>query len=140
MIVWREQPELLPIDNKYLVFNFKYEADNYIPEWDELEGSTTFGTDRVNNWPYIDISESTFENLNQGKAITHISIVEDDYYWDYIAEMPTDTNGKHHPYFDHHGAVLNIAGFPGKIDFSKNSVKNNMYFVNDVYPGFRNTR
>jgi len=51
-----------------------------------------------------------------------------------------DRNGKHHPYFNHHGAVLNIEAFPGKIDFTKNDVKNNMYFINDVYPGFVKTK
>lgn len=51
--------------------------------------------------------------------------------------MPVDTNGKRHPYMDHHGAVLNIEGFPGKIDFIKNIVRYNMYFINDVYTPFR---
>ena len=54
--------------------------------------------------------------------------------------MPEDVDGKHHPYLDHHGAVLNIQGFPGKIDFIKNTVKNNMYFINDVFPGYRGTK
>ena len=118
------------------MFNFKYEAVNKIGDWDKLSEPTNFGTDK-SNWPYIDIQTSVFENLNQGKAITHISIVEDDYYWAPIADMPVDPNGKRHPYMDHHGAVLNIEGFPGKIDFIKNIVRYNMYFINDVYTPFR---
>ena len=50
--------------------------------------------------------------------------------------MPT-TNGKKIPYFDNHGAVLNLEGFPGEVIFENNLVKNNMYFIRDVFPSFR---
>lgn len=118
--------------------NFRDEADNRLGEWDELGEAWEFGSDK-STWPYIEIEDSVFENLNHGKALTHLSVVEDAYYWAYIAEMPTDVHGKLHPYFDHHGAVLNIEGFPGTIDFVRNDVKNNMYFINDVFPSFRPT-
>lgn len=51
--------------------------------------------------------------------------------------MPT-AEGKLIPYFDNHGAVLNVEGFPGEIHFEDNVIKNNMYFVRDVFPSLRN--
>jgi hypothetical protein len=50
--------------------------------------------------------------------------------------MPKN-NGKLIPYFDNHGAVLNLEGFPGEIIFNGNEVKNNMYFIRDVFPSYR---
>ena len=131
---------MLPLDNHYLVFNFKYEAENLLGSWDKLSEATNYGPDK-SKWPFIDIQTSIFENLNQGRAMTHISLVDDDYYWTYIAEMPVDAAyGKRHPYMDHHGAVLNIQSFPGKIDFINNIVRYNMYFINDVFPKYRGTK
>ena len=46
-------------------------------------------------------------------------------------------NGKLIPFFDNHGAVLNVEGFPGEIIFNGNEVKNNMYFIRDVFPSYR---
>jgi len=61
-----------------LVFNFKYEAENQLGPWEELDLPLNFGPDRA-NWPFIDISNSEFVNLNHGKALKHISITEDSY-------------------------------------------------------------
>lgn len=52
--------------------------------------------------------------------------------------MPT-INGKLIPYFDNHGAVLNVESFPGEIIFNDNTVENNMYFVRDVFPSYRSS-
>ena len=47
------------------------------------------------------------------------------------------SDSKQYPYFDNHGAVLNVEGFPGEIYFNKNTIKNNMYFIRDVFPSYR---
>ena len=44
---------------------------------------------------------------------------------------------KQYPYFDNHGAVLNVEAFPGEIYFNQNTIKNNMYFIRDVFPSYR---
>ena len=51
--------------------------------------------------------------------------------------MPESSVAKTYPYFDNHGAVLNVEGFPGEINFSNNTIKNNMYFIRDVFPSYR---
>ena len=71
MIVYREQPELLPYDTNYFVLNFKYESIKQINYDNEVTSE---------NLPLIEISDSNFENLNQGRAITHLSFVEDQYH------------------------------------------------------------
>ena len=75
--------------------------------------------------------------MNHGRNITHLSLTEDDYYSTEIGSMPESTAAKKYPYFDNHGAVLNIEGFPGEINFSNNTIKNNMYFIRDVFPSYR---
>ena len=75
--------------------------------------------------------------MNHGRNITHLSLTEDDYYSTTIGSMPSSTNAKQYPYFDNHGAVLNVEGFPGEIEFTGNIIKNNMYFIRDVFPSYR---
>jgi hypothetical protein len=57
MIVFREMPELLPLDNNYLVMNFKYESINQLGEWEDLSSATNYGSDKA-NWPFIKIKNS----------------------------------------------------------------------------------
>lgn len=133
LIVYRPQPELLPYDNNYLVLNFAYEAEHGVRDWTK-RGDTQLGYGSTP--PKIEITDSVFWNLNHGRNITHLSVVEESYQSTYISTMPT-TNGKLIPYFDNHGAVLNVESFPGEIVFKNNQVKNNMYFVRDVYPSYR---
>ena len=87
------------------------------------------------------MSTSTFENLNHGRNITHLSLVEDKYHSTGVAAMSdvedASSDIKQYPYFDNHGAVLNAEGFPGEIYFNQNTIKHNMYFIRDVFPSYR---
>ena len=70
-----------------------------------------------------------------GRAISEISLAEDMYHSTTINSMnDLDDNTKQVPYFNHHGAVLNVEGFPGEIVFKQNTVKNIMYFIPEVFP------
>lgn len=135
LIVFREQPEILPIDVNFLVFNFKYESERHDSDWDKYRLAK--GERPLEDWPYIRSTGSVFENLNHGRNITHLSFTEDGYYSTTINSMPDSVNAKKYPYFDNHGAVLNVEGFPGRIEFTKNTIKNNMYFIRDVFPSYR---
>ena len=104
----------------------------------EEVGNTMYTDDDL---PYIRVSGSTFENLNHGRNITHLSIVEDKYHSTGIVSMTdvedSTADAKQYPYFDGHGAVLNAEAFPGEIYFTGNTIKNNMYFIRDVFPSYR---
>lgn len=79
----------------------------------------------------IKISESTMYNLNFGKVITTLSLLNN-------ATYPIDDMWSvKYPTFDNHGAVLNLQGFPGSVKISESTINNNMAFIPDVYPSKR---
>ena len=82
---------------------------------------TNYGTDKT-KWPFINIVNSDFTNLNVGKYIDTISVVEGPLAktTTNIKSMPDNLNAKKYPYFDNHGAVLNVENFPGKITMTGN--------------------
>lgn len=57
-----------------------------------------------------------------------------------IKSMPDNDRAKVIPYFDNHGAVLNLEGFPGKVSVKDSSIENNMYYIADVFPTYRETK
>ena len=79
----------------------------------------------------IEITDSTFENLNFGKVIKTISLVNNKLYP--ITGLSYSSDAKY-PAFDNHGAALNLQGFPGGVDISNSTFVKNMAFVPDVYP------
>ena len=76
LIVYREMPELLPYDNEYLVVNFSNEAGKRVEHFMDRTQDDNFGE---NGLPQISIKDSTFLNLNHGKNMTHLSLVENEY-------------------------------------------------------------
>ena len=55
--------------------------------------------------------------MNHGKALDMLSISDNPQFAKNtkIKSMPNNDRAKLHPYFDNHGAVLNLEGFPGKV-------------------------
>ena len=63
----------------------------------------------------IKITASTFINLNFGKIITEVSILNNATMPVISSVSPTFTETLPYPVFDNHGSVLNLQGFPGGI-------------------------
>ena len=81
----------------------------------------------------ITICGSTFENLNYGKVITTLSLLNN-------ATLPiTELESIKYPVFDNHGSVLNLQGFPGGVRVEESTFSKNMVFIPDIYPTRRSS-
>lgn len=79
----------------------------------------------------IKIDKTTMYNLNFGKVITTLSLLNN-------ATYPVkDLWSVKYPTFDNHGAFMNLQGFPGSVKISESVINNNMAFIPDVYPSKR---
>lgn len=79
----------------------------------------------------IKITTSTFENLNFGRVLSTISLLDK-------KTLPIATlTDVEYPTFDNHGAVLNLQGFPGWIKVYTSTFSNNMVYVPEIYPSRR---
>ena len=79
----------------------------------------------------IDISGSTFENLNFGRVLKTLSLLDGKTY------PISGLSSVAYPAFDNHGSVLNLQGFPGGVKIAESTIKNNLVFIPDVYPSWR---
>lgn len=78
----------------------------------------------------IDISGSTFENLNYGRVLTTFSLLN--------STLPvTNLTTLEYPTFDNHGSVMNLQGYPGFVKVKESTFSNNMVYIPDIYPSKR---
>ena len=76
----------------------------------------------------IHIYDSLFQNLNYGRIIDTLSLVNNKMYA--ITGMTT----ANYPAFDNHGAAINLQGFPGGVEVFNSTFTQNMAFIPDIYP------
>ena len=63
----------------------------------------------------IEITDTTFSNLNHGRVIDTISLVNNKLY------PITGITSAQYPVFDNHGAAINLQGYPGGVDISNST-------------------
>lgn len=85
----------------------------------------------------IKITDSTFINLNFGKIITEVSLLNNATMPVVSSVSPTFTETLQYPVFDNHGSVLNLQGFPGGIKVTGSTFQKNMVFIPEIYPSRR---
>ena len=120
MIVYKKRPILYGTDSVEVTNNLDIISYSEIIE-DPVERSL------------IDINSSVLYNLNHGKMITTLSLLDG-------ATLPVvGLDDMEYPTFDNHGIVLNLQGYPGSVNIRNSQITNNMAFIPDVYPSKMST-
>jgi len=114
MLVFKKRP-ILDSTFDHLVYGL---ANNNKAESVEIDDSL------------ILITESTFENLNFGKVLSTLSLLNSALTTLPIVALPA----LRYPTFDNHGSVLNLQGFPGGVKVSGSTFKNNLVYISDIFP------
>ena len=82
---------------------------------------------------FIKIDKSKFNNLNFGKVLTTLSLLNS-------ATLPiSGLSTIRYPTFDNHGSVLNLQGFPGGVKVTESTFENNLIYIPDIYPSKRSS-